>query len=218
MAARVCVQTTAFEPELAEALPYKAAIAVAAEMVGLLEGSSRVKPRRGVAGSLRELDAVPQVCCHAINIYQNCISLIALARPHAMLAQHALGSSTMCAYEEEVASAGASGQHCDELPGVAVECMLQTGMLHGAGCMGPPAMRLPAQQRRSRPSWHLKALPPGKSAAVLTPSPVLSQLLLTAARWLVAVARLSMARMSRLLNDPCLAPYRVRQMIISVFT
>ena len=61
-APRGLVQTTAFEPELAEALPYKAAVSVAAELAGLLEGSSRVKPRRGGPGNLRELDAVPQAC------------------------------------------------------------------------------------------------------------------------------------------------------------
>ena len=54
------MQTAAFEPDIAEALPYKPAVMVAAEMAGLLEGSSRVKPRRGGAGHLRDLDAVPQ--------------------------------------------------------------------------------------------------------------------------------------------------------------
>ncbi len=55
-----------------------------------------------------------------------------------------------------------------------------------------------------------KALPPGKAAAAPPPSPVLTQLLLTAARWLAAAARLSAARTARLLEDPCLAQYRVR--------
>ena len=56
-----------------------------------------------------------------------------------------------------------------------------------------------------------KALPAGKAAAAPPPSPVLTQLLLTAAKWLVAAARLSAARMAMLLEDPCLAPYRVRK-------
>lgn len=60
-----------------------------------------------------------------------------------------------------------------------------------------------------------KALPAGKAAAAPTPSPVLTQLLLTAARWLVAAAQLSAARTSRLLEDPCLASYRVRRRALS---
>ncbi len=62
------VQTAAFESDVAEALPYKPAVAVAAELAGLLEGSSRVKPRRGGAGHLRDLDAVPQACGAVLTI------------------------------------------------------------------------------------------------------------------------------------------------------
>ncbi len=58
------MQTAAFEPELAEAHPYKASVAVASDLAGLLEGSSRVNPRRNGAGNLHELSAVPQV--HAL--------------------------------------------------------------------------------------------------------------------------------------------------------
>lgn len=55
------LQTVAFEPEAAEAAPYKAAVAVAAELAGTLEGTQRANPKKGGAGSLQELNAVPQV-------------------------------------------------------------------------------------------------------------------------------------------------------------
>ena len=69
------VQTAAFEPDVAEALPYKPAVAVAAEMAGLLEGSSRVRPRRGGAGHLRDLDAVPQArgCATTSMLTSSCL-------------------------------------------------------------------------------------------------------------------------------------------------
>jgi hypothetical protein len=54
-------QTAAFEPEAAEAAPYKAAVATAAELAGILDGTQRANPKKGGAGSLRELNAVPQV-------------------------------------------------------------------------------------------------------------------------------------------------------------
>ncbi len=76
LATDVCMQTAAFEPDVAEALPYKPAVAVAAEMAGLLEGSSRVKPRRGGAGHLRDLDAVPQARACVIRKHP-CLVLLA---------------------------------------------------------------------------------------------------------------------------------------------
>ena len=58
-----------------------------------------------------------------------------------------------------------------------------------------------------------KAPPPSTAtASTLAPLPVLAQALLTAARWLLAAARLSAARTQRLLEDPCLAPYKVRRL------
>jgi len=60
---KICLlpQTAAFEPEAAEAAPYKSAVAAAAEVVGILEGTGRANPKKGGAGSLPELNAVPQV-------------------------------------------------------------------------------------------------------------------------------------------------------------
>ena len=46
---------------MAEAHPHKASIAVASDLAGLLEGSSRVNPRRDGVGFLHELSTVPQV-------------------------------------------------------------------------------------------------------------------------------------------------------------
>lgn len=57
----MCEQTKAFEDAAGEGQAYKAAASVAGEMKGLLEGSSRVNPRKGGAGAVRSILAVPQV-------------------------------------------------------------------------------------------------------------------------------------------------------------
>ncbi|KAK9824587.1 hypothetical protein WJX72_011519 [[Myrmecia] bisecta] len=51
----------AFEPDVAETMPYKGAVQAAADVRGLLEGSRQVNPRKGGAGLLDSIVRVPQV-------------------------------------------------------------------------------------------------------------------------------------------------------------
>lgn len=50
-----------FEPEEHAAAPLKSTVAAAAELTGLLAGSSLVNPRKGGAGTVDEISSAPQV-------------------------------------------------------------------------------------------------------------------------------------------------------------
>lgn len=61
----MCVERTqskAFEEAAGEGQAYKAAGSVAGELRGLLEGSTRTNPRKGGAGVVQCILAIPQAC------------------------------------------------------------------------------------------------------------------------------------------------------------
>jgi hypothetical protein len=71
---RVCPQTHAFEPESAEAQPYKAALEVAGALMGLLAGSQRVNPKKGGAGAPVCVSSIPQVGLAAAGAWRKVLS------------------------------------------------------------------------------------------------------------------------------------------------
>ncbi len=55
------LQTKAFEDLMGEGQACKATASVAGDLRGLLEGSSRINPRKGGAGAIRCILTMPQV-------------------------------------------------------------------------------------------------------------------------------------------------------------